>query len=163
MRLIPLARTCGALVVSIVAALPLYAQQFTLQTGPPAAAMPDPADTTVKKSKNVVFVVRPRGCADLATFAVTARADGIVDGVRRTVRIVPERLPQSGVVAVSRQWPEGAWVVSLSASCGTELAGAIVRLKPGGYDRNGVEILAHHPTQKDIDRALAAQAPASRW
>jgi hypothetical protein len=134
------------------------ASPFALQTGPPVAAMPDPANPGQKKFKNVAFVVRSSGCADLGAFHVTANADSVVNGVRRSVQLKTVALPQSGVFGLTGLDKSGAWVVSLSATCGPHVAGATVRLTNGAYRRDGVELLPRHPTPGDVDRALAHSA-----
>jgi hypothetical protein len=158
MRAKTLLSICGALALAAAATTNVGAQGFRLQTGPPVAAMPDPESPGAKKFKDVAFVVRPAGCADLATFRVTAIADGALKGVRRALplRIIP--LPQPGAFALVGHETTGTWVVSVSGTCGSELAGATVRLIDGAYRREHVELLPRHPTQADVERAMARTA-----
>lgn len=128
------------------------APPFELQTGPPAAAMPDPQAPGVKKLKDVTFVVRARGCA-AETFRVTATAEWRDGGSRRSVDITPVALPQAGVFAITSPGP-GVPVVAVRGTCGAAAAGALVRLTQGRYWREGVALLSHHPSPADIDRAL---------
>jgi hypothetical protein len=135
------------------------AQDFALQVGPPAAAMPQPGTVIEKKvSKDVVFVVRPLGCVDPAGASITATAEGLLDGSRRSLalRLVP--LPTPGVRAVSGNWPDGGvWVIRVAGTCAGRSAGAIVTLGPRNtYHRDGVELVALHPTPEHIERALRA-------
>jgi len=151
---------CSIVAMVASAALAASAQQFALQTGPPVAAMPDPTNPGVKKFKDAVFVVRSGGCADLSDFLLTARTEGVQDGVRRTAQLALVPLPQQGVFAVTGTVPKGTWVVALSGTCGSQVAGATVRLAGKGYRRDGVELLPHHPTPADVERALAGSAGA---
>jgi hypothetical protein len=141
------------------------AQDFILQVGPPAAA-PQPRPNTgavfeTKVSKDAVLVVRPLGCADPSQARVMATAEGLLDGGRRSLamRLLPLQAP--GAHAVLASWPDsaGVWVVSLAGTCAGRAAGAIVRLGPREvYRRDRVELVAHHPTPDEIDRALRLSA-----
>lgn len=137
------------------------AQDFRLQIGPPAAVMPQPGTVLEKKvSKDVLFVVRPLGCIDPASVRITATAEGIVNGHRRSQMATLTALPTPGVHALSRSWPDGGiWVLSVAGTCAGRTAGAVVRLGPRDvYQRDGVELLAHHPAREQIDRALRASS-----
>jgi hypothetical protein len=160
------AKTMRALVLAIAmgcgTALPAWAQQFALQTGPPVAAMPDPASPGQAKLKNIAFVVRSAGCADRTTFRLQATADGVFGGVRQSVPVKVDPLPQAGVFAIFSPAHASPVVVSLSGTCGTQVAGATVRLAAGAYRRDAVELLPHHPTPADIERALARSGGGPR-
>lgn len=141
----------------LVQALRAAAQSFSLQTGPPVAAMPDPTNPGAKKFKDVAFVVRSVGCADLASFRVTATAERDGDGARKTTALKVMDLP-SGAFAFAGHDTTGTSVVAVSAQCGQQTAGATVRLVNGAYRREAVELLPHHPTRADVDRAFARPA-----
>lgn len=139
----------------LIAGSPVTAvQPFSIQTGPPVAAMPDPANPGEKKIKDVAFVVRSVGCADVTTFRVTAVAEGGVGATRRTLPLRVLDLP-AGIFAFAGHETTGTWVVAVSAACGRDVAGATVTLVNGAYRRDAVELLAHHPVRADIDRAFA--------
>lgn len=144
------------------AAVPIGAQSFRLQTGPPVAAMPDPESPGAKKFKDVAFVVRSAGCADLATFRLTAMADGAVKGMRRSLPLRTIALPQPGAFGLAGHETSGTWIVSVSATCGAQVAGATVRLTDGAYHRDQVELLPRHPTQADVERAMGRTAGGGR-
>jgi hypothetical protein len=127
---------------------------FSLQTGPPVAAMPDPATPGEKKLKDVAFVVRSVGCADVASFRVTANAVGLTKGPQKSVTLKVIELP-AGVFALAGHDMRSTSVVSVSAVCGRQVAGAIVRLVNGAYRRDAVELLSHHPGADDVERAVA--------
>lgn len=127
---------------------------FSLQTGPPVAAMPDPATPGEKKLKDVAFVVRSVGCDDVATFRVTANAVGLTKSTQKSAPLKVLELP-AGVFAVAGHDMRSTSVVSVSAVCGREVAGATVRLVNGAYRRDAVELLPHHPGADDVARAFA--------
>lgn len=134
---------------------------FSLQTGPPVAAMPDPQNPGVKKFKDVAFVVRPVGCADVAGFRVTATSVGTSGGVKKSGALKVLDV-SAGVFAIAGHDMRGTSVVSVSAACGGEVAGATVRLINGAYRRDAVELLSHHPVAADVERAFARPAGGDR-
>jgi hypothetical protein len=111
--------------------------------------------------KSASFVFRSSGCVDPSKVEVIAKAEGLVDGERRTLQLETFAAPAPGVFAVFRKWPaEGAWIVSLAATCGPTLsAGALVAIAPGkgaGPDRKNSKLLPHAPTEVEIAAALKA-------
>lgn len=147
----------SAVVLALACEAAAQAQEFTLQVGPPIAASPRPGSRERKVSTKAVFVVRPLGCTDAPTLGVSATAEGIEGGVRRSIALALEAMPASGVRVVSRQWDGGVWVVRVVGTCAGRTAGAIVTPDPNGaYRRDGVEYVAGVPTAAQIDRALRA-------
>lgn len=134
---------------------------FTLQTGPPMAAMPDPATPGVKKFKDVAFVVRSAGCADVSTFRVSATAHGTVGGVPTSMALRVLDV-SAGVFALAGHETAGTWVVSVAGTCGRSVTGATVRMINGAYRRDTVELLPHHPAQADVDRAFSRPSGSGR-
>jgi hypothetical protein len=140
----------------LTAGAPLLAvaQDFVLQVGPPVAGNAQPA-------KSSLLVVRPGGCADPASAQITATAEGIVDGARRSVPLRLAALPTPGVHAVPKDWPKGGvWVVNLVGMCAGRTAGAIVAVAgPNAeYRREAVTHLPHPATPSEIDASLKALA-----
>ena len=137
--------------MTLVAGLTAFAQEFALQVGPPIAG-------NGQQSKNSLLVVRPGGCSDPSAATITATAEGLVDGARRSVPLTLRSMPTPGVRAVPRDWPEGGvWIVNLVGSCGGKTAGAIVSLgASANYRREAVKLLAHPATSTEIDASLKA-------
>ncbi|MGH9384206.1 MAG: hypothetical protein ACRD2N_07985 [Vicinamibacterales bacterium] len=135
---------------------PAMAQEFALQVGPPVAGNAQPA-------KASLLVVRPAGCADPARAEITATAEGIVNGARRSVPLKLSALPTPGVHAVPRDWPNlGLWIVNLVGSCAGKTAGAIISIAgPNApYQREAVKYLPHPATPSEIDASLKALTAA---
>lgn len=60
------------------------------------------------------YVVETLNCGQAERMEVTAVAEGLVNGVRRTVALQLERGERPGQFVMARQWPaEGRWVVRL--------------------------------------------------
>jgi hypothetical protein len=149
-----------AVLLGVMSATPAAAQEFSLQVGPPIAAIPQPGTGPAKTSKAVLLVVRPVGCADPAAARMTGTAEGMVDGVRRRVALTLEPLASPGVHAISRGWADGGtWIVTLAGTCGGQTAGALVSLGPQDlYRREAVQPVAGSPTPAQVDAALRAAA-----
>jgi hypothetical protein len=111
--------------------------------------------------KSASFVFRSTGCTEMRNFQVTAKAEGMVDGERKTLPLETFAAPAPGVFAVFKKWPaEGTWIVALSATCGPTLtAGALVAIAPGrgaGPDRKNSKFLPNAPAEAEIVAALKA-------
>ena len=129
------------------------AQEFRLQVGPPIAGGPQP-------TKDLILVVRPGGCADPARAQISATAEGIVDGARRSLPLTLSSLPTPGVHALPKEWTKttsGVWVVNLIATCAGKTAGALVPIERNAtFKRGAIKQLAHHATRDEIDASLKA-------
>jgi hypothetical protein len=120
------------------AAIPVVASAagFTLSIGPPVAAG---TGGKVTKTKAAVFAVRLEECAALDKAQIGGTAEGIVDGARTSAPVILSAAESSGVyvVILPGNQSQGAWVVSINASCGLAMAGAIVPIWPGGPESCG--------------------------
>lgn len=146
-----LVRRVGLTMVLALVSSGATAQDFVLQVGPPVAGNSQP-------SKRSVFVVRPGGCADPGRARITATAEGLVNGSRRSVPMQLWTLPTPGVHALPNEMPgAGLWVISLVGTCAGKTAGTIVSLgATPTYHREAVKQLSHAATPADIDAALEA-------
>ena len=129
-----------------------WGKDFSLTIGNPVAVAL--ADGVVKK-KDAGMAVRVENCADVANAHVTATAEGIVNGARRSVpvRLVPATTP--GAFAVSHDWPlEGAWVVHLTGHCGASTASAVVPFGPVGFLRESSKFFPRAATAAEVEAVL---------
>jgi hypothetical protein len=134
-----------------------YAETFRLEVGPPVAA------GAQYKTKGALFAARPRGCTDLSAVQMTGTAEGLVAGTHQSIPLKLVDLAD-GVRVVTYQWTtDGTWVVVLNAICSNprETAAVIVRVPGFGmFSREGMQLLDHTATPKEIDAALTAFARA---
>ena len=141
----------SAAIVSAIAitASPAAAQDFSLQLGPPIAG-------NSQSNKSSLLVVRPGGCADPARAQITATAEGLVDGTRRSLSLKVAPLPTPGVHAVNKDWPAGGvWLVNVVGTCAGKTAGALVLMGPQDkYRREAVKLLPRRASTAEIDAAL---------
>jgi hypothetical protein len=148
-RLLALMIVGGAMVAG---AAPFAGELFRLEIGPPIAGG--------FSTKKAVLVARPL-CCDPATVRITATAEGIVNGTRRSIPVEVQALAAPGVHAIPRQWPDGQWVLNLTGTCAERgaTASAVVPLTATGFDREKTQILTRAATGEEIETALRG-APA---
>jgi hypothetical protein len=133
------------------------AETFRLEVGPPVAA------GAQYKTKGALFAARPRGCADPSAVQMTGTAEGLVAGTRQSISLKLVDLADGVRVATSQWIVEGTWIVVLKAMCNNPpaTAAAIVRVPGfGTFSRDGMQVLDHAATPKEIDAALTAFAKA---
>jgi hypothetical protein len=132
-------------------------QFFRLDIGPPFAA-------GVAKTKDGSFAVRALACDEPAQVRMTGTAEGIVNGQRQSVALKLISADTPGVFLVSRQWPDGAWVVNLTGTCPgrSATAAVIVPMGPKGFDKASSTFLDRAPKASEIDAALKALSSQSR-
>lgn len=144
--------------VSILASTSAAAD-FSLTIGNPiAAAGPDTSAPLVKKvSKTALFAVRFEECRELDKAQINGVAEGIADGARVSAPVlISAASPGTYVVNPGWNQAQGVWVVSLSASCGTAKAAALVPIGPQGFIREKIKQLSRPATKPEIEAALAA-------
>jgi hypothetical protein len=99
------------------------------------------------------MLVHAYSCGGPTPTAVTAMAEGIVKGERRSIPLTLEATGATGVYAVKKQWPsEGAWVLTFTMSVGGQVS-TLVTLGPDG----GVEPAEYHKQPSSIVRAASIQ------
>jgi len=107
--------------------------------------------------KSAAFVFRTEGCADPAKPEISATAEGLVKGARKSLDLKVATTSKPNIYAVPQTWPtEGDWVVNLKGTCGNESAGAIVPFGPRGFIRESTKIFSRPATNAEIDASLKA-------
>jgi hypothetical protein len=127
------------------------AEGFTFAIGNPVASQDF-------QFKTAAFVFRTEGSADLAKAQISATAEGIVKGERRSVALkVSPGSTRPGIYAVFQSWPgEGHWVVNLKGTCANLSAGAIVPIGPKGFIRESAKFFPRPATDSEIKSSLTA-------
>ena len=139
--------SCAAMQVALAAG-------FTFTIGNPVASQDF-------RSKTAAFVFRTEGCADSVKPQIGGTAEGLVNGVRRSVALNVVETSKPGVYAVSRNWPdEGAWVVALKGTCADANAGAIVPIGPKGFIRESSKFFPRAATDAEVETSLKALVQA---
>jgi hypothetical protein len=145
--------------------LTLFAQaaDFSLAIGGTAAAIApgDSGNVAIKKtlSKGGVMAVRPENCTDPTKVRITGTAEGIVDGMRRSVSLTLSTGTVPGAYIVNREWAQGVWVVNLTGICNGTKASAIVPFGPdGNYMRESSKFYPRAATGAEIEASLKSLA-----
>ena len=97
-----------------------------------AISVDSPANATDPRLKNAALILKPVGCIVPAQARLSARAEGIVNGRRRTI---PLRLDKAGpaLYGLRQQWPkEGHWLVVASGLAAGRTTHVLIRTEPGG-------------------------------
>jgi hypothetical protein len=127
-----------------------FAEEFSFAIGSPVAAQDF-------RAKTAAFVFRTQGCAEPAKSRITATAEGLVKGARRSVALKVESMSKPGVYAVYQSWPAGGqWVVNLKGTCSDANAGAIVPIGPKGFVRESAKFFPRPATAVEIGTSLKA-------
>lgn len=138
-----------------------------LAGGPPWISVELPGDPTNPASRGAVVLVRAYSCGAPTASHVTATADGIVAGERRTLDLRLEPVGPTGVYAVRKQWPsEGVWVLTFRMSIGGDVS-TLVTLGPDATTGSAVhaasvQVIGRKTTSSDIDTVLRAAATGER-
>ena len=125
--------------------------------GPPWISIEYPPSPYDRVTREAFLLVHAYHHSTPADFPVSGKAEGMVDGKRRTVELQFQRTSRPGVFALRRQWPEGGrWVLSLNVHQGDFVAGALVKIGADGRVA-GVDVPTRRMGSDDnIPRAISA-------
>jgi hypothetical protein len=124
-RTLPAAIAAAAL-LSALAAVPAVAH-------PPWISVELPASPWSSATRGAFLLVHAYRGPNGAPLKVSATAEGLVDGRRRTVRIDLVQTGAADVYVLRRQWPaEGVWVLRIVARQGDGEADALVSVGASG-------------------------------
>jgi hypothetical protein len=127
-----------------------FAEEFSFTIGSPVAAQDF-------RAKTAAFVFRTQGCPDPSKAQISASAEGLVKGARRSVALKVDAMSRPGVYAVYQSWPSGGqWVVNLRGTCNDANAGAIVPIGPKGFVRESAKFFPRAATHVEIEASLKA-------
>jgi hypothetical protein len=152
-----MSRLIALFVVLTLAAPAIAGTMFRLEVGPPIAAGTG-TPVTKQLKKNVVLVVRPLVCDNVAAVQITGTAEGLVNGVRQSVALslIPVNEAQ-GVYAVQQQWSGiGHWVLQLNGTCPSPKASAstLVPMNGSTFIREKTKVLGEPATREQLEALL---------
>lgn len=132
-------------------AAPLFAGALMLEVA-------DPQTNPEALAKHAVVLARVSACSSPEKTVVSATAEGIVDGHRKTLPLKPIKLATPGWYAVTREWPDdGVWSVRIVVThpdYKNYATGAVVPVQKDTYVRAGAKQFYRAPTDADVDAAL---------
>lgn len=120
--------------------------------------------------REAALLVRPYGCHQPANAVLSATAEGLVDGQRRSLPL--QLTPSStGVYVIKQQWPsKGVWALAITGRYNGLTSSALVELGPGGkvqgerpfgtnnQKRLPVKIVSRTLTTEEIEASLQPRA-----
>ena len=148
--------TLGSLLLAIVATLAsatvTLAGGFQLEIEAPSSSSAE--------MKGAALLVRTYGCHQPWDAAVSATAEGLIDGKRQSIAVELTRTTQ-GVYAIKQQWPsKGVWVVAITGQYNGITSSALVEMGTDGKvritkeNRVASRIVQRRLTSDEIDSAL---------
>lgn len=144
-------RKVVASLLALVPAAALLAGALTVEIG-------NPATNPEAKAKHAVLLARTTACHSPEQTVITATAEGVVDGSRRSIPLKVITLSTPGVFAVTHEWPaEGNWaikVVAKNPEYKDFATGAVVAVNGDSVDWASVKHYYHQPTTEELAAAL---------
>jgi len=91
-----------------------------------------PSGSPDPQLKGTVLIARTYGCHQPADAKLSASAEGLIDGNRKSLPLELRSIG-SGVYAIKQQWPsEGKWVLALTGTYNGMTSSVLVELGPNG-------------------------------
>ncbi len=138
--------------------------------GPPWISIELPANPYDRDTRGAFLLVHSFHHGTIVNAIVTGTAEGIVDGVRRTIKLEFSPTGRDGVRALRKMWPDqGVWTLVITATQGPgDGASAVIVLGADGEvasikvptRREGEWTVPANVSMADIDTALRARAVA---
>jgi hypothetical protein len=137
---------------TVVGALLLSAQPAA--AGPPWIAVEVPSNPHHASTRDATFLVRAYHHSAALDVPLTARAEGLLNGKRESVKLAIERTHQPGVYAVRSKLAEGTWVVVVTLKESEQsTASALVTL-----GREGQVVAVRVPSDRTRDGWVVPRA-----
>lgn len=138
------------LALSVLAA-PLFACTLALEVGNPAA-------NAEAQSKHAAVLARTTACQSPEKTEITATAEGIVNGIHRSVPLKVIRLSTPGTFVVTHEWPStGTWAVRIVARnpvYKNYATGLLIPFEGDSIDWAAVKHYFHEPTGQELASVL---------
>ena len=124
--------------------------------GPPWIAIEVPPNPFDSASRDAFVIVRTYHHGHPNQLAVTATAEGLVRGERRSVKLNVDNTSRTGVFAIKKQWSnDGVWTLVIVSRDGNGIATALVDIGTNG-EVAAVRVPTRQEGQYKIPRAVAA-------
>lgn len=140
-----------SLAAIVAVGLPLLAGALMVEIGNPVA-------NPEALAKHAVLVVRTTACHSPEKTSLTATAEGVIDGQRRSIPIQLIPLSTPGTFAVTREWPSGGtWALKFVArnpEYQNYATGALVRFDGNSAEWASVKHYSHEPSSEEVDGML---------
>jgi hypothetical protein len=142
----------------LAAAVPLFAGALTLE-------ITNPAGNTEAQAKHLVLLARTTACSAPERTSITATAESVANGKRRSLALHVVPLSTAGTFGVAQEWPaEGKWAVRLVAhnpEYKNYATGALVPVTGATVDFAAAQRFFHEPTEAELASILAGKTENS--
>jgi hypothetical protein len=138
------------LALSLLAA-PLLAGALRLEVG-------NPATDQEALAQHAVLVAWTTACHSPEKTRVTATAEGVVNGMRKSIPLKVFTLSAPGTFAVTREWPNGGiWAIKMVATnpeYKDYATSAVVPIQNNAAKLQAVKRYYHAPTENELSISL---------
>lgn len=138
------------LALSILSA-PLFAGALRLEVG-------NPATNQEALAQHAVLVAWTTACHSPEKTRVTATAEGVVNGIRKSISLKVIALSAPGTFAVTREWQnEGTWAIKMVATnpeYKDYASSAVVPIQNNSAQTQAVRRYYHAPTENELSLSL---------
>jgi hypothetical protein len=142
---------CQPLLALSILAVPLFAGALLLDVG-------NPVSNPEAMKNHAVLVARITACHSPGETTVTATAEGMVNGMRKSIPLKVISLSTAGTFAVTREWPnEGAWAIKLVATnpeYRDYATSVLVPIRSDSVQLSAAKHYSHRPTDAEVSLAL---------
>jgi hypothetical protein len=142
---------CKPLFALSILTIPLFAGALLLEVGNP------PSNPEAMKN-HAVLVARITACHSPGETTVTATAEGVVNGMRKSIPLKVISLSTAGTFAVTREWPnEGTWAIKLVATnpeYRDYATSVLVPIRSDSVQLSAAKHYFHKPTDAEVSLAL---------
>ena len=132
--------------------------------GPPWLSIELPANPLDASTRGAFLLVHTYHHDRTVAFPIEARAEGVVNGERKTIKLSLEKTSRDGVYALRQAWPkEGEWVLVITGMPGEGSVTALVSISDGNVRNvrvpsrtveNGRWVVPTQVTQADVEAEL---------
>lgn len=147
----------AAVLFSLAGATPAFA-------GPPWLSIELPANPLDPTTRGAFLLVHTFHHDRTVSFPIEARAEGIIKGERKTIRLSLDKTSRDGVYALRQTWPmEGNWVLVITGMPGEGSVTALVGISDGNVRsvrvpsrtvENGRWVVPTQVSQADVEAEL---------
>ncbi|MBC8089546.1 MAG: hypothetical protein H7Z40_19960 [Phycisphaerae bacterium] len=145
-----------------------------LNAGPPWISIELPGNPFDQQARDAFLVVHAFHHGEAVDFPVAGTAEGVVNGVRKSIPLTFQKTSRAGAFGVKKQWTDGTvWVLAFTVTqAKNDVASALVTIGADGHASRietltkpgeGGRLFPRGHARRDIDAAMqAATTTASR-
>jgi hypothetical protein len=159
----------GRLRSTFILFIALAGSTLSFAGGPPSFSFEAPTGSAKPGASSPVLVVHAFSCHEPTDAALSAHAEGVVGGKRRTIPLKLESAGKTGVYTVARQWPaDGSWALVFSLDRGGRTTALVTLdskgnpvLSPSSGSQladSSIRTISGQAQERDIDAVLTAKA-----